>query len=76
MQIDKDIWHFRNYRSWYYWHLCITPIVNKLETIANQMYLNTNLDLSRAYRIKTNVLLILNNLINLRTSDLSLLWVT
>ena len=42
-------------RSWHYWHFCVTSNGNKLEMVANQTNLNTNLELSRAHRVKTNV---------------------
>ena len=38
-----------------FWHFCVTSNGNKLEIVANQINLNTNLDLSRAHRIKINV---------------------
>ena len=37
---------FRNSRSW---HFCVASNGNKLEIVANQINLNTNLDLARAY---------------------------
>ena len=35
---------------------CVTLNGNKLEIVANQMNLNKNLDVPRAYLIKTNVI--------------------
>ena len=46
---------FQNPRSWHHCHIYVTSNENKLDIVANQMNSNTNLDLSRAYRIKTNV---------------------
>ena len=35
--------------------ICVTLIGENLEIVANQMNLNTNLDLSKVYLIQTNV---------------------
>ena len=35
---------FRNSLSFHYWLFCVTSNGNKLEKVANQMNLNTNLD--------------------------------
>ena len=45
---------FWNSRSWYYWYFCLASNENKLEILANQINLNSILDLSRAYWIKSN----------------------
>ena len=51
-QVDRLVW---NSRSRLYWHLCVISNGNELEIVTNQMNLNTNLDLSKIYWIKTYV---------------------
>ena len=47
---------FRNSQSRHHWHFCITSNGNKLERVANQLNLNTNLGMSSAYSIETNAI--------------------